>query len=394
MTMQSTSTVVNTQWSSRPADERFTSLPALAAFARYRKDNSKALKVRNRDLTVIPSATNNFDVAIQGPQGNPVNFTHWSFSQLASLAGVPAKYLRSGLPGALIADNLNWSLHHSRAVEEIGVLLRRNSGSTEGLHAKFGDAHLAAATGPDYGRIYDSVVCDHLIDQFGDGVTGNFRVPGEFGKALNKVTKENTTIYGSDRDIWVFLADETNRVEIEDRRQGAPGSYARGFYATNSEVGGGVLGFGMFLFDYLCCNRIMWGMQGKHELRIRHTAGAPLRWNEEVKPILTQLARTDTSPKPIQETLRAAQATKLNTDVETFLASRFGKSTVVPIMAAHQTEELRPIETIFDVTVGATAYAKTLTHQDTRVAIERAAGDLLMKLAPAKTQPAFASLTL
>lgn len=358
---------VSHQWVKRPDDERFTSLTALAAYTKYRREHSAQRVIPNRKLQVLPSATDQWDVAVCGPNGNPAQFTHWSFSQYASLAGVPAGYLRSGLPGALIADNLNWGMQHLRSVEDIGVLLSRN-----------GDAvpHLRAATGPNYGRIWDTEITENLRDLFGDGISGDWRIPGEFGKKV-AITKQNTTIYGSDRDMWVFLADETNRVEIPNRRDGSPGSLARGFYIGNSEVGSKTLTIGMWLFDYACYNRILWGVNEKQEISIRHTTGAPFRWNEEIKPILQQFARTDIDPRPIQATIKAAQEQKLMESLETFLANRFGKSMVNPIIAAHQADEQRPIETIFDVVTGATAYAQTIPHQDQRVLVERAAGQLL-----------------
>jgi len=34
------------------------------------------------------------------------------------------------------------------------------------------------------------------------------------------ITRDNTTIYASDRDLFVFLADEEHRIEIGDRRNG------------------------------------------------------------------------------------------------------------------------------------------------------------------------------
>lgn len=362
-----TSMVVSHQWAKRPEDERFTSLTALGAYARHRREHSKELTLANRKLTVVPNAADPLDVAVTGPNGHPVQFTHWSFGQLAGLAGAPAGYLRSGLPGGLIADCMNWGLHHQRQVEDLGVLLRRDD---------VAGPQLAAATGPKFGRIWDTDIVDELVNEFGDGRNGTFCVPGEFGEAV-PITKANTTIYGSDRDVWCFLADEENRVELPNRRDGATGTLARGFYITNSEVGGGVLGFGAFLFDYLCCNRIMWGIAEQHEVRIRHTAGAPFRWDEEVRPVLKQFARTDVSARPIEETLKAAQRSKIAGDVEAFLATRFGKGMVPGIVAAHAVEEMRPIETVFDVVTAATAYARLIPHQDARVAVERTAGGLL-----------------
>src|SRR5205085_2945852 len=96
-----------------------------------------------------------------------------------------------------------------------------------------------------------------LVERFGDGVSGHWRVPGEFGNRIT-VTKENTTLFASDRDMFVFLADEDRRIDVPGRRNGS-GSMARGFFVWNSETGDKTLGLGFFLFDYVCANRIVWG---------------------------------------------------------------------------------------------------------------------------------------
>ena len=47
------------------------------------------------------------------------------------------------------------------------------------------------------------------------------------------------------------------------------------------------------------------------------------------------------------------------------------------IAAIHETEEGRPIETLWDATVAATAHARSVQNTDKRLEIERAAGELL-----------------
>jgi hypothetical protein len=365
----------NRQWSSRPADERFRSLHELAAFCSYEKTNSARRVMPNRGLTVVPSTTDPRDIAVSGPNGHPAQFTHWAFGQLCSLAGVPASYIRdSGMPGALAADCINWGLHHARDVESVSVLLRKRRDD-----AGNATVHLGAVNGPDYGVVWNADIADTLVREFGDGVTGAWRVPGEFGRKLDAVTKDNTTLYASDRDCWVFLADEERRVDVPNRRNGATGSLARGFYISNSEVGAQRLVLGMFLFDYVCCNRIIWGAEQHTEIKIRHTSGAPHRWLEEIKPVLREYAAS--SPVGVADTIANAQHKKIAGDVETFLATRFGKGIARRIQAAHMIDEARPVETVWDAVTGATAYARQLEHVDARVKIEREAGKLLQLVA-------------
>jgi hypothetical protein len=269
------------------------------------------------------------------------------------------------MPGPIIADCINYNLRYTRGVEDIGVLL-----TSKGDY----DNELRSVNGPNYGRVYDADVVDALVDRFGDGVSGTWRVPGEFGNRV-AVTKENTTLYASDRDMFVFLADEENRIEVPGRRAGKSGSFARGFFVWNSEVGKTTLGAGFFLFDYVCCNRIIWGADQYTEVRIRHTKGAPDRWFEEVAPVLKEYS--EGSAKPVMQAIEDARSKRIEDDLNVFLAKRFGKAAAPAIMAVHEQEEGRPIETLWDVTVAATAFARSRTNTDKRLEIERTAGELL-----------------
>jgi hypothetical protein len=235
-------------------------------------------------------------------------------------------------------------------------------------------SELRSVNGPNYGRVYDADVVDALVHRFGDGVTGQWRVPGGFGHKVT-VDKGNTTLFASDRDMFVFLADEENRIEIPNRRAGKFGSFARGFFVWNSEVGKTTLGAGFFLFDYVCCNRIIWGADQYTEIRIRHTKGAPDRWLEEVTPVLDEYSQA--SVKPVVQAIEHAREKRLGDELDAFLANRFSKSMVPAIKAVPEVEEGRTIETLGDVTVAATAHARSLTNNDKRIEIERAAGDIL-----------------
>ncbi len=354
----------NRQWSSRPADERFTSLHEMHEYMVGIRQNSRATIVSSRVLNVVPSEDNK-GIEVTGPNGHAYAPTNWAFGQLAQLAEAPAGYLRT-LPSPIAADALNFGLRYKRGPEDVGVLLYRN-----------GSPILRAATGPAYGRIWNSDIVSSLIDHVGDGITGYWRVPGEFGRAV-EVSKDNTTLYASDRDMFVFLADEQRRIEMPARRNGKPGSLARGFFLWNSETGKSTFGIGTFLFDYVCSNRIVWGAQQYKQLTIRHTAKAPDRWLEEVKPAL--LSYASSSEDSVLDTVKAAQAKRLD-DVDTFLAERFGKRLSSTLMAVHEAEEGKPIETIWDATTAVTAYARQLPHQDARVELETKGGDLLKLVA-------------
>lgn len=360
------------QWASRPSDERFTSLTALHDKVRRERENSIQSVISTRKIEVQPHpADQRHGITIAGDHGlsDPTN---WSFNQLAALAGAPASYLRK-LPAPIVADAMNYGLRFNRDAEDVGILRSSVDRSTADGHL-VPMSELRAATGPRYGRVWNDEIVGALVHKFGDGVTGPFKVPGEFGKDV-PITKDNTTIYGSDRDIFVFLADEHNRVEMSNRRNGQGGSLARGFFVWNSEVGSQSIGAAFFLFDYVCRNRIVWGVQEFKEIRLRHTVSAPDRWLEEISPVLIEYSNASASP--IEQTIAEAQQKRVDDDLDKFLAARFTKSESVAIKQAHLREEGRPIETIWDATTAVTAHAKTIPHQDARVQMERKGGAIL-----------------
>lgn len=353
------------QWATRPDDQRFLSLIEMESHFQRQRRNSRGAVYANRAIEARP--LDDFDqLAIQGPQGAIAAPTNWAFGQLCARAAAPAGYLRT-LPAPMAADCLNYGMR-TRDVEELGILIRRDEES--------GALTLDAATGPNYGRVWNDQIISALVRRFGDGVTGDFKVPGEFGQDV-EITKGNTTLYASDRDFFVFLADEKNRVTIPNRRNGQSGSLARGFFVWNSEVGAQTLGVATFLFDYACSNRIVWGAEGFKEIKLRHTAGVPYRYMEEVAPMLE--AYSQSACAQTERVLVEAQNTRLGDKdkVREFLAKRFTKSQAGSIMAAHESDEGRPIETAWDAVTGITAYARGVQHQDARVALEREAGKIL-----------------
>jgi hypothetical protein len=359
-------TQASRQWMSRPADERFTSLEDMLAHFRHQRSISRAENVSTGILEARPVKDDEERkslVLMGADDERPAFATHWSFGQLCQLVKAPAGYLRT-LPADIAADNLNYGIVQRRN-DEVGTLVRRN-----------GLSELAAATGPQYGRVWNDDVVAALVQQFGDGITGDFTVPGEFGKAVD-VTKANTTLYASDRDMFVFLADEKNRIELPNRRNGKSGELARGFFVWNSEVGSTSLGIGTFLFDFVCFNRMVWGAEGYQEIRIRHSSGAPGRWLGEVMPAIK--AYQEKSASSIVEGIELARSKKIGDKeaVQDFLAKRFSKTQAEAISLAHFTEEDRPIESLWDAAVGITAYARRVEYQDARVGMEREAGKIM-----------------
>lgn len=353
-------TQASTQWASRPHDERYTSLIDMRDHFETIRAQSRELVTSNRSFAAVPTADNQ-GLMIESKNGHQYAPTHWAFGQLATLADAPAGYLRT-LPAPIAADCINYGLQYKRNVEDVGLLLQKN-----------GDNILRAATGPRYGRIWNADIVTGLINRFGDGITGDFRVPGEFGRDV-VVDRNNTTLFAGDRDMFVFLADEKHRIDVPNRRNGKTGSMARGFFIWNSEVGDKTFGLATFLFDYVCCNRIVWGAAEFKQVTIRHTAGAPDRWAEEMAPAIEAYANG--SARTVTAAIAHAREARLD-KVDDFLAQRFGKRMVPVLNSIHMSEEDRPIETLWDVTTAVTAYARSVPFQSDRVDLERQAGDIM-----------------
>jgi hypothetical protein len=371
-------TKINEQWASRPDDERFVSLDDLHAHVAGIRDRSVARKIVTRDLTFTPVGLRGLACHAQ-ENGADADLTHWAFGQAAARAQAPAGYLRT-LPAPMAADCLNYGLRQN--AEEIQILATRAAERGK-------PTMLRALTGPSYGRVWNAAIVEALRERFGDGVSGQWAVPREFG-VKNPVTKGNTTLYASDRDFFVALTDEENRIEVPNVRSDSTGrsdgrrGLSRGFIISNSETGAGTLWIALFLFDYICCNRLIWGLGAHTEIRVRHSSGAPQRWLDEVLPAVRTFS--ESTGDNVIATIEAAQDTKIthaltqqerDDDILKFLASRFTRTQAGAMIVAHQNDEGRPIETLYDASNAVTAYARGVQWQDERVDLERAAGKIL-----------------
>lgn len=356
-------TDVSKQWTTRAAEERFTNLYDMLAMQEHVMDRSRSVVRSNRQLRAEPTKDGN-GIEIFGPNGHGYAPTHWAFQQLSTLAEAPAGYLRK-LPAPMAADCLNYGLHVSRSVDETGLLISLANNTPT----------LRAATGPTYGRIWNADIVRTLTKFVGDGVTGDWRVPAPFnGNFGGVVSKEDTTLFASDRDMFIFLADEDRKIEVKGRRNGETGLMSRGMIISNSEVGSATFRIAGFTYDYMCSNRMIWGVDGFKEVKIRHTAGAPDRWAEELMPTLRAYANS--SSFGITQAIAAAQDAKIDKVAE-FLAGRFGPRMVAPLQAIHLAEEGRPIETLWDAATAVTAHAKAIPFQDERTLLEVEAGKLM-----------------
>src|SRR3546814_740651 len=94
------------------------------------------------------------------------------------------------------------------------------------------------------------------------------------------VTRETTTLYASDRDVFLFLVDDIHPIEAGKLPNGEPDLFFRGFYCWDSEVGSKTLGIATFYLRAVCMNRNLWGVENFEEISIRHSKFAANRSEE------------------------------------------------------------------------------------------------------------------
>lgn len=369
---------VSSEWFSRPDDERYLSLDALARTVRGRAERSRTRVMESALIHVEASRDDPERLSLVLPGADtPVAPTHWSFGQLASLVGAPAAYMRQ-LPAALAGINLQYGLTSHRA-EQVKT-----------LEIEDGRVELRAVTGPDYGRIYDHELVEAVQRIAGNG-TGDTRwkVPGVLDWSTGiynprvDITKDTTTLYASDRDVFLFLVDDLNPIEAGKLPDGSPDLYFRGFYCWNSEVGAKTLGMASFYLRAVCQNRNLWGVEDFEEISIRHSKYAASRFAHEAAPALMNFA--ESSPMPFVNGIKAAReriVARSDEDRTDFLRRRgFSKAETGRIIDTVLAEEGRPPESVFDFVQGITAIARDKAHQDARLDLEGKAKKLLDRAA-------------
>jgi len=369
---------VSSEWFSRPDDERFLSLSDLARTVRERSERSRTRVVESARIHVEANRNDAERLALILPGAQaPVAPTHWSFGQLASLVGAPAAYLRQ-LPAPLAAINLQYGLTSNRA-EQIKT-----------FEIEDGRVELRAVTGPDYGRIFDHELVEAVQRIAGNG-TGDTRwkVPGVLDWSTGiynphvDISKETTTLYASDRDVFLFLVDDLNPIQAGRLPDGSPDLFFRGFYCWNSEVGAKTLGMASFYLRAVCQNRNLWGVEDFEEISIRHSKYAASRFAHEAAPALLNFA--ESSPAPFINGIKAAReriVARNDEDRTDFLRRRgFTKAETGKIIDAVLSEEGRPPESIFDFVQGITAVARHKPHQDARLDMEAKAKKLMDRAA-------------
>lgn len=372
---------VSDQWRNRPDDEKFTSLQSLYDHVLNRSIKSSESVINPSQIEV--TVNNESDsIALNHEAFGTIEPSNYAFSQICALTQAPAGYLRS-LPAQLAGINLQYGL------------TTRNA-PMKAFSYKNGVSTLRAMTSESYGRIHDYSVVEEVMKLAGNGLgETRWKIPGTIdwntsNNGLVKynpfvdVTKENTTLYASDRDVYLFLVDDTHPIEVGKLANGEPDLMFRGFVVWNSEVGSKTFGLATMMLRGVCANRNLWGVEGVNEIKIRHSKNAPDRFIKEAAPML--LNYSEAGAMPIINKVRNAKATIIADTPEEridFLTKtvKLSKPLADSVISTVLREEEKPMQSIWDVVQGMTAVARKIQHQDARIDLETKAGKLMDKIA-------------
>jgi hypothetical protein len=352
------SMVLNAQWASRPDDQRFLTVEALHAAVSARRQRAGEVGSAAEHLRIIPAESG--DLILGDATGKRFGkLTNWAFGQLCQRAKAPAGFLR-GLPPVMAAMNLQYQVEHAVDVADRDVKV---------LSWKDG-RFSAAVTSATYGRIWDEEITRAILSRVDLDV---WKVPAASYSGSDPLRA--TTLYASDRDVFVFLCDTQNAIEIP----GEPAPKYRGFYVSNSEVGDGRFILATFLFDRVCDNRIIWGQSEFREISIRHTSGGPTRFMASAAPTLTKFLNASTTSEV--RAITAAQDKIVGKDrkeVVNWMRERgFTLGNAGAAYDASEREGIRNPTSLWGVISGLTEIAHKIPHTDERVDLERKASGLL-----------------
>jgi hypothetical protein len=316
------------QWASRPADERFWSVPDLRAHLTEVRARSAQRHVRLGDLDVAPAGD---DLHLVGPNGNAVTMTNWGFSQLCTTIGAPANYI-SELPSKLACDCLRHGIE-SNGEQRAQVLLEASEDRSQ--------VQLRALTSPQYSRIWDAEVCERIqpaLDQgwvtppalaIGDGPSKiateedliDYGRKGGYGLRVGDRIGP-AGVYRGDRSMFLFLVNPNRQTGDGDD----DGGLCRGVFISNSEVGAASFRMCTFALEAVCGNHIVWGAQEVTTLKMVHRGRANRRFGRELAAWLATYA--DSSIAKEAEVIRAAKLFPLGRNRQEVIDNLFGRKSL------------------------------------------------------------------
>lgn len=360
----------NQEWMSRPADQRFETLDALEAKVLSRRSLSvehnvdvRSLHVETRPILLSNGEESGQRGLVFNSEIAPAVPTHWSFGQIARATGLSGDTLRKLSP-EIVSDAVNYRLPKIEKPELKVMSIKDPEGELNTLQA---------ITSRTYGRIWDAEVVAATKNIVGIAKENgkNFFNPKDW-------TGKPSGLYASDHDVFIFMVDGGSVVDVGWDQKGQRDLMHRGFIIWNSEVGSSSFGIMMFMFRVVCGNHLIHGGKNVSQLMIRHTEGGPARFASEAMPTLK--GYLEASAGPIEATILKAKDYLLPLEQEElvrfFRSKGFTRGETLDAVNAAKLEE-GDSRTLWQMLNGFTASARQYAHVDTRINLEKRAGQLL-----------------
>jgi hypothetical protein len=348
------------EWASRPPDERYASVHALYEAARARRACIEERPIGTGDFRT--EAVDTDDLVIRETSDRTAALTHWSFGQLATIAGAPPNYLRS-LPASIASNAINYGLQrHDRE-----------------QHQLFADRAVPwtvhAITSPRYARVHHDELAARVLDLMADHAA--WHLPLGYKDGVVGAERVPSGAYLGDRDMFLFLVDG-NR-DLDDPTDCTDAGLFRGFILRNSDVGAAALTLDVFLFRVVCGNHIIWGFQHVAGFRRRHV-GASIQeaWTTSLDGVRAVL---DADPAGDRTVLLRATTQELGPTREAVLDAVVQRLELSHKQAAEaytlaEQHEPNP-RSVWGYVQGLTRLSQRTPWQDGRFALDRAASRLL-----------------
>jgi hypothetical protein len=254
-------------WTNRPDDERFKTMRELLQYCKWKRQHAKTAEaVPMNGIRMVVDAG---DLLAIGDSGTKTRLTNHAFGQLCSKTRTIPKSVFD-LETEMVMDILNYRIRKYRSeLRDANMLFHMEDGK---------DLLCRAFTGTGYTRVWDYQIVEWVMPLMDKG----WKVP----PALTDKEKPSG-LYASDRDLFIFLVNEDNRIN-----DGTDEGIARGFFLGNSEVGGTAASLTSFLYRFICGNHIVWGAEDVKRFSVRHVGDANTKVREQLESELSEYANS------------------------------------------------------------------------------------------------------
>lgn len=287
----------------------------------------------------------------------------WSFGSLCNIAGAPKGYINK-LPPELACKNLNY-----------GINARFQAGN--GTVAPITGGQIRAFYSYRYERLPDLEVAERIAntaDRLGYEPAGKF---AGVRVGMPPVRPEASGLYASDRDMFLFIANEERGFEFEGD------IYYHCAIAWNSEVTFKTHGWLMCLYRGICGNHLIWDAEEVIQSEAIHRGNSV---HETLASFDFMMEQYDARRKQVQDIaiarLTASRVLEF-ADTRERVAERLTEymqrkqvEAALPFLDDERAYPKSP-HSVFGVTQALTLYSQTVAHSSTRDAIDRTAGAIV-----------------